>query len=393
MISKILKYAGYILMLPLWWFQRILPRDKKLWVFGAWYGLKYSDNARAMFEYVSENRKEINCIWLTRDPCIVAKLQSEGKKSAMIRSLKGIYYSIRAGFVIFSSGKLDVNPFFINGAKIVNTWHGVPMKKICLDDKFVSNHLKLRAMKFLFPNLYEYNISNVVSTADLFTPIMGSAFGLSQNDVICSGYPRNDILYSSSIHPLIKDWNEKYQNPVKMFYLPTFRDLTKEFKPFENYGFNESLMNQFLSNSNSILISKGHFVDKEIGGKSHSDRIIHLSDSQVDDLNFILKNIDILITDYSGVYFDFLLTQKKILFAPFDLDEYLNKHRELYFKYDEIICGPVAKNWEEVISGLNNLMQNDQFSNLRVEKNIFFNKFQDGKSSSRLYEELIALTN
>ena len=49
---KLLKYIIYTFFIPFWWLQLLIPRNKNLWVFGAWFGEKYSDNAKVLFEYV-----------------------------------------------------------------------------------------------------------------------------------------------------------------------------------------------------------------------------------------------------------------------------------------------------------------------------------------------------
>ena len=141
MILKLLKYLSFVLFNPIWYLQLLIPRNKKTWIFGAWFGEKYSDNARALFEYVLSHDNSINVIWLTRNNSVKNKLKSEGKKCYSINSFQGIKYSLLADKIIISSGKKDINQFFINGAKIIQLWHGAPMKKIGFDDKYHINKL------------------------------------------------------------------------------------------------------------------------------------------------------------------------------------------------------------------------------------------------------------
>ncbi len=349
MIGKILKYIALLLFNILWYLQLLIPRNKMIWIFGAWFGNKYSDNAKVLYEYILENHKEIKAIWLTHNENIYRKLKNEAKPVAYIAGWKGIYLSLIAGMVIFSSGKKDVNQYFINGAKLVLTWHGAPMKKIGLDDKYAFNSLKFKILKFLFPVLWEYKLNAVVSTAELFNNKLCSAFNLKPNQILLSGYPRNDAFFSDKKSSLIEKYDKEFDNPFKIIYLPTFRDKQNSFLPFENYQFNISEWIDYLENTNSIFISKGHFVDKKIGEISSHKRIIHLSDDLIDDLNPFLKDIDLLITDYSGAYFDFLLAEKAILLAPFDLEEYISGSRELYFDYEKDIEGVKAENWDKVL--------------------------------------------
>ena len=93
-----------LLFLPFWYFQRLLPRDKNIWVFGSWFGQRYSDNSRAMYEFVLENRPDIKPFWITFDvikrffEVFVIAILFDLVCALLIRGLKGI--SFNEGFVI-----------------------------------------------------------------------------------------------------------------------------------------------------------------------------------------------------------------------------------------------------------------------------------------------------
>lgn len=380
---KLLKYIIYTFFIPFWWLQLLIPRNKNLWVFGAWFGEKYSDNAKVLFEYVKTNKPEIKALWLTRDK----KIQEKIKNSISINSLAGIYYSLRAGKVIYSSGKADINRFFINGAKVIQTWHGAPMKKIGLDDKFAYNSIRNFIFRVFYPFIYGYNQDAVVSTAEIFNDKLCSAFDIKPSQILLTGYPRNDIFFKGKKHRLISLWDKQFGNPRKIIYLPTFRANKKKINLFEKFNFIEQDWEKYLECTNSILVSKGHFAEKSVGIKMNSRRVINLSDNMIDDLNPLLKDIDVLITDYSGAYFDFLLTGNPIILAPFDFKEYLSESRELYFDYYRDIVGVKCDDWNEILWTLKkgNI-------HLSVNKNVRqFNSFFDGDSSKRLVEEILKL--
>lgn len=390
MIQKLLKYLSLLLFNPIWYLQLLIPRNKKIWIFGAWYGEKYSDNAKALFEYVMIHDSSIKAIWLTRNNTIKNKLKYEGKKCYSINSFQAIKYSLIADKIIFSSGKRDINKFFINGAKIIQLWHGAPMKKIGLDDKYHNNKFLNIFLKLFFPFIYEYNYSFIISTATVFNSKLSSAFDTKQDNILLTGYPRNDIFFESDFkHPIVLKWKKIYNNPNIILYLPTFRDFNRNINFFDDYSFNYERFNDFLIRTNSIFVTKGHYVNNEFSFKSGYDRVINLQDTQVQEINPILKSVDILLTDYSGAYFDFLLTEKPIIFTAFDLEEYISNSRELYFNYNEVIAGPIANNWIEVEKLLESLMNNDKFVKIRKAKNEFFNAFRDNNSSERVYHAII----
>ncbi len=389
---KIFKYILYTLFIPFWWIQKMIPRNKNIWVFGAWYGEKYADNSKVIFEYIIKNNPEIKVIWLTKNNNVFQKLKTKKNNVQFVHSLKGIWYSLIAGKVIFSNGNVDVNRLFINGAKLINIWHGAPMKKIGWDNKFANYSLIDKwIIKYVYPFIGGNRNLFVVSTAQTFSHKLSSAFDIPFEKVILSGYPRCDLLFEKELHPLVEKWDVKFNKPTKIFYLPTFRSENDNFRPFNSFGFDENEWSQYLIKSNSILISKGHYIDKYIGKKTNNKRIIHLTDKYDFELNDLLKDVDVLITDYSGVYFDFLLTNKPIILAPFDIDAYLLDTRELYFSYDDIECGLVATNWRQVLELLVSVRDRILNDEIYQQRKNLYNEFHHGDNSKRLMKEISML--
>ena len=374
-----IKYLLYFLWVPFWYIQFLIPRNKRLWVFGAWFGKEFSDNSKALFDHIRINHPEIKAIWLTHSKEVCDNVDG----AIRINSLKGILVSLKAGVVIYSSGISDVNRFFINGAFRVQCWHGAPMKKIGMDDNFHFQPLKNKIIKLLFPFNYQLNQSVVVSTAKIFNDKLSSAF--DTKNIWTTGYPRNDIFFSTHTNPLIQEWNLKYQNPVKIMYLPTFRDHDKDFNPFKKYKFPIVEFEKYLDVSNSILITNAHFVMNKVFQGNTFKRIINLKRAFGQELNFILKDVDILITDYSGVYFDYLLLKKPIILAPFDLNEYEKNSRQLNFNYETEIVGSKAENWEEIL----NILKTRNYQKPDWDKVKKFNFYHDGGSSERLTKKII----
>lgn len=388
-LKKVLLYVFYLLFWPIWVLQRIIFRSKKKWIFGAWYGQKYSDNSKYLYDFVLKNRKDIKPIWLTRDEKVHEEITKEGGTVYYVNSLKGIYYSLISKYVFLSSGKEDVNPFFINGASVIQLFHGSPIKKICLDDKYstANTFFHKKVLPLFFPFIYEYNCKYVVSNSAVFTPILASAFDVKLENIIETGCPRNDSLYVKNETEIIKSIRSEYKDCKICLYLPTFRGNGKIQSIFNLEDYNNIYIENFLEDNNIVLISKAHFVDGVLEMNSDTkSRILHLNDVLVPDINLVIKDADLLITDYSSVYFDFLHTKRPVIFAAFDLETYLSDSREMYFDYSEIICGPIVKNWKELCFELKNIWNNDIYVNSIEEKSNYFNKYLDGQNCKRLFD-------
>jgi len=96
-----------------------------------------------------------------------------------------------------------------------------------------------------------------------------------------------------------------------------------------------------------------------------------------------------LITDYSSIYFDYLLLDRPIIFAPFDKKVYIQEDREFYFDYDKVTPGPQAINWNEVMQAIETFTINPK--SYTREREIIKNKFhtyQDAQSTERVYKAI-----
>lgn len=393
MLLKSLTIIFKIFTLPLWYLLRLFPRNKKIWIFGYRAGNDYGDNAKALYEYVLANEKEYNPIWITRNIRIFHKLKGDGYPVAKTNSIKGIYYCLRAGVVFINNHPKDVNAIAINGAIQVWLWHGLMMKKIGYDakrfrwkKKSFFDKLEYKVTRIIFPE-YTFNPDYVINTSAFFTPFFCSAFKLEPHKVFISGYPRNDILFRHEKESFINKLNRKFNNPLKVFYMPTWRDVLikkgMSFNPFNDYGFSIKEFLEVLEDNNIVFINKGHDFDKENTELNNlSERIINLKEGHYSELYLLLKDVDLLITDYSSVYFDFLLLKKPIILAPFDFEYYTKYSRPLYYDYFTEIEGAKALDWSELFEVLRKKKYYTPSQEV-VEK---FHKFCDGNSSKRICE-------
>ncbi|CDG65347.1 MAG: hypothetical protein PWQ15_982 [Methanobacterium sp.] len=126
--------------------------------------------------------------------------------------------------------------------------------------------------------------------------------------------------------------------------------------------------------------------------KNHKyDRIYLLQDEDINqDVYKILPFTDYLITDYSSVYFDYMLLNKPIIFAPFDIDDYIKNDREFYYNYNDVTPGPKAYNWKEVLKYINKIVREpNRYKDQRKIINQKFNKYNDNKNCQRVVNEII----
>ena len=118
-------------------------KDSNMWIFGAPLGQKFADNSKYLFLYVTKNHPDITCVWLSRNTDVIEKLRENGYCAYHVSSLEGILHSLRAGCVVISTSLWDVNRSLIRGAKVVQLWHGTPLKKLLITSKYRFRNHKL----------------------------------------------------------------------------------------------------------------------------------------------------------------------------------------------------------------------------------------------------------
>ncbi len=363
--------------------RRLIPADPDLWLFGAWFGDRFGDNSRALFEYASREEGGPKCVWLSSNAQVCDQVRSQGFQAASPYSLRGYWLSLRAGVGIVSNSHRDLNAY-IQPRLVVNLWHGFPLKRIWSDNRHEGQDrwTKRLAMRVL-PTLGWTRMSAAIALSDEHAALMASAFQLDRTDVWVTGYPRNDALRST---------DAASEKPT-LLYLPTFRDRS---------GF--SVVDALMSEGDSITAGLSRLGAQMMVSMHPADLAradltlpagVRLARSvgAREDLADLLNQADLLVTDYSSVYVDFLLTGKPIIFAPFDLDSYLAEDRDLYYEYGDVTPGPKARSWPEVLEAAEQLLTDrTRFKPERDALRARWHEHADASSSKRVFERVQALS-
>lgn len=360
------------------------PKDKDLWLFGAWFGKKYSDNSKYLFEYINMNQPNTRAVWLTSNPEVEDEIKKKGFEVYRIYSFKSILLGLRAKYAVTSHANFsDLMPFLNNKkVKSIQLWHGAPLKKIGLDDtiyttKVSKDGLKYRLKTLILPFLKE-RIDLISAIGEEDKKHFMTAFDTDRVEIL--GYPRNDSIFNR------RDKNDKH---ITILYLPTFRNnINDNIDLFSAYKFDLLKFDKVLAHNNIKLEIKMHPVNKPeraIYQQIQSSQNIRFLDEV--DVTDYLSSVDVLITDYSSVYFDFLLNGKPIIFSPFDYDSYLSKDREFYYHYNEVTPGPHCYDWESILDWILKFKESPSLYKENREKiRNMFHLYQDSRSSERVYE-------
>lgn len=313
--------------------------------------------------------------------------------------------SISLAFILFLVSKyvfLDTGNLRMKPTKkqcVVYMDHGLPFK---LDGLLRKKYNK----KTSVPKDLIMPVNYFISTSPEFDQMNRDSFNLSQNQLLRCGRPRTDALYSRKNYLNVIGIEKEQYNKVIM-WMTTWRvakngravDTTNEtFRSTSLPLLTDmdiiSRFNEYLRKKNYLLLIKIHqgavFDENSINDLSNVklllDKDIVSKNIQIYD---ILKDCDLLITDYSSAFLDYSITLKPMIFITDDIKEFTELHG---FYFDDplgFMPGPKANSYDELIDLLNNIEQNKiEYSKMREKLKNYCHYYQDGRDSARLLELL-----
>lgn len=351
-------------------FGQIRP-DFHIWLFSSTDNSHYNYNSRYLFEYVKENLPEITPLFVINDPELRNSLSSKYGKQYFIEteSIQGIRQALSAGVWFTSAGLPAYGTGLHKKRLIINLWHGVPLKKIALLDP----NLK-KAARIYFKKIFSENYTCILTTSHELIPLMTRSFAVSEDKIKVWGQPRNDGLFQKNdcreiLGQLFPDLPE-YTKTV--LYAPTFRDYGQvQLFPFKD--FDQKQLEAFLEEKNMLLFIRTHVAEQGSAAPYLGKRIRFLGNEQAEDVTGILNIFDCLITDYSSIYIDYLLTDKPMIFLPYDRQQYLDG-RGMNFDYDDVTPGPKPETFNDFLDALS--PKEDFWKSERTRVNRLFNEIQ-----------------
>lgn len=359
-------------------------RDDKMIVFESFQGRSYSCNPKGMYLAMrdSEEFAEYKFIWVFRN------VEKHGnisiyKNTEIVKFESFAYFRALAGakYWIFNSNTRA----FLKPAKdqvFVQTWHGTPLKRIGCDVVHEGNAVtKVEEISKIYTG--EANkISYMISPSSYCTDKLISAFKLDdynkEKNVLEIGYPRNDSLFNFQDTDIIK-LKEKFKIPLDkkvILYAPTFRDNRHSEKGGFSLetGMDFTKMMEDLREEYVILFRAHYFIAERIDFTQYENFVYDVSN--VDDVNELYIVSDMLITDYSSVFFDYANLKRPIIFYMYDYEEYKNQVRDFYIEVTEL-PGPVISQQPQLVAAIKELSKGFVPDDIYIQFNDKYN-YLDG---------------
>lgn len=336
-----------------------IKTDDKLILFNSFAGRKYDDSPKAIFEEMRKDPrfKGYRLVWAFHQPekyDAPQKIKTDGLhyfKTALAARVWVTNSSVERGLNF--AGK---HTFYFN------TWHGTPMKKMGTD---------ICASNTSFGNKGDSHFDVMMSQGHFETDVFSRSFGIPKEKFLEVGLPRNDILanYTDTYRKRLREELNIRPDQTVILYCPTFREYDKDESlgvvmapPMDLEKWERELGNGY------ALLMRAHYEVSKVMKIEDNEFVRNMTDYP--DLNDLYIAADILISDYSSVFFDFSITGKPMLHFCYDYDKYSSK-RGMYFDIREKISG--ADNEDQVIELIKGLDVDTESKKTVAFRNEFVN--------------------
>lgn len=305
-----------------WKLFSFLPKSRDKVVLQSYYGRGYSDSPKAIANELLK-RGGYRLYWVVNSEA-AAKTLPDGITPIFIDTLSSIRHLCTAGFWIDNCRKYSFTQKG-KGQYYIQSWHGFPLKRIekdagdALPPDYILSAKKDSAMCNLF-----------LSDSSFLTDIYHSAFWYD-GEVLESGLPRNDILVNGD-EAAVKKVYEAYRldrHTKIILYAPTFRKgMGLEVYDLDYEAVKKAAESKF--GGKWVILAKLH---PNIAAKAaelglEKQGVINASDySDIQELYLVSG---CMVTDYSSVMFDFMMTNKPCFLYVNDLQSYRDD-RNFYF--------------------------------------------------------------
>ncbi len=361
------------------------PILKDTILFESFFGKNYSDSPKYIYEYISKNEpNKYKCIWVIDKKG--TKIPFKHKKIKRY-SLLYYYYLARSKYFVFN-GRQPEWAVKRKGSIFLQTWHGTPLKKLVFDmDDITSASPKYKQQVYKQSRAWDYLIAPNAFCSEIFPRCF-----MYENKLLETGYPRNDIMHAKDRDEIAAGIRKQLGIPLNkktILYAPTWRD--DEFYGKGRYKFELQLdlkrMQEGLGDQYVVLLRTHYFIADSLDVGLYGGFAYNVS--KYDDISELYLISDILITDYSSVFFDYANLKRPMLFYTYDLEKYRDILRGFYLDIEKEVPGPLLYTTDEVIDAVQNIDEVARKYKQRYEE--FYHRFcewEDGQAAEKVVKSV-----
>lgn len=364
-----------------------IPVRPKKWVIGGDRQLAPEGNSLHLFRHVLQHRPDLRLIWISRSTACVETIRSSGGEAYLNFSVHGIFHVLTAEVYCFSIDPSDVELVNPSRTMVVNLWHGMPMKKIIYD----AADSKLRTVSR--PTIWQRFAAGVkwsdvvfhIATSSYYAEILASAFRGGAVEI--TGEPRCDLFFKPDRGERAAKIRRSmgWEKRRIVTYLPTHRKYGKGARAQPLFAARESEVRARFG-ADVLIVTKNHSLMASAKSGTATGFRIELERGSIETQDLLLVT-DILVTDYSSVFVDFLLTDRPIYFLW--SDDYATADNELYFSDPRLLPGTVVATERELEDALASALNcSRQDADRRRELMGRYHAYCDGRGSERVLQTI-----
>ena len=390
LLRIIKKWVGKMIRILYRWTYKLVKVDPKLVIFIAFHGRGYSDNPRAIYEAMRQDPRfeGYRFIWFIKKHK-QKQITIPGAEVKEYFSFSYFYYMSKAEYWIINCKMPD---YIAKKEEQVylQTWHGTPLKRLAHDIEAAEDMTFYRSAVSFAQMTQSYDIdvaryNYMISPNRFCTEVFQSAFRIQRERLIETGYPRNDFICNTTKEEIVR-LKEKYQLPKDkkvVLYAPTWRD-----NSYVASGYTFELKADFhkwkeILGEEYIVVFKPHYLIINTYEKDSSLQGFLYSIPAEADIRELYVISDMLITDYSSVFFDYAILKRPIYFYMYDIEEYANDLRGFYLDIHKDLPGDIYTNEDELLAAV----KQDAYDETAYQA--FYERFcscEDGKAAKRVID-------
>lgn len=371
-------------------FCRQNPIEEKTILFESFQGRQYTCSPKAMYLAAlgDERFSDYTFVWSLRDLKAHSFLK-EDPRTRLIRYGSRGYLKIAACAKYWVTNS-TMQPYLTprRGQVFVQTWHGTPLKRLGCDLKLSPNKSQKLSQVHAQYRQQGKKITCFLSPSVFYTEKIASAFALTDEEraqkIIPCGYPRNDRLFSCTPQEIerLKQRLELPPDKKILLYAPTFRDDHHERGKGFLYkvGIDFDRLYRELSADYIVLFRAHYFIINGFDFEKYGGFVRNVS--HYDDINDLYLVSDMLLTDYSSVFFDYANLCRPIMFFMYDFEDYKDRLRDFYLEMSEL-PGPIVYRNEDVCDMIRQTARDFVLDEKYKAFNRRFNTYNDRNSSMR----------
>lgn len=373
---------------------RLVPK-KDLVVFAGRVGGRLMDNAKYLYRHCVQTELPFESCFLTHFPEEQKALTKAGLPSVLFPSDEAVRILPRAKVVVADDFwfKTETPAYhLLSHARTVQIWHGIPLKLIGFPEIESGVNMTPDKASHLEFGYSGYDVA--VSTSPFVTETsLGKVF--KADAMWETGYPRNDVLLREpdrvdlmgvDVDGLARVRAMQKTGHKIVFFMPTFRDTGGD--PFSDGVLNPADMDAFGRKHKIVFALKFHPYIQIKANLELKNVFLIRSDT---DAYPLMRHADCLLTDYSSVAYDFLLTGRPQVFLPYDLEKYISRDRAMFYPFEEMAPGPKPTDQAGLFAALEAILVNGQDDHAEDRKTLTDRLFthHDGNAAQRIADRMV----